>query len=76
MSVPVSMHRPSRPLAFERIQYALSLPCGDDFTTARLLIGLIEQTAGSLSELDRQQIARLMTSTGHSIQLTCQNKRY
>jgi hypothetical protein len=74
MTVPVPLHR--RPPAFERIQYALSLPCGDDFTTARLLISLIEATAPGLSEIDRQQIARLMTSAGHSILLTCRDKRY
>ena len=63
-----------RPPAFEQFQRQLNLPYGDDFTACRTPIALIEAAAPCLSELDRMQIGRLMSSTAHSIILTC-NKR-
>jgi hypothetical protein len=68
MNVPISI-RPQRPLAFERFQQELGL-FGDDFTTARQLVALLEATAPALSEVDRTQLARLMSSTAHAILCT------
>jgi hypothetical protein len=74
MSAPVPIRRPTRPLAFERLQHELDL-FGDDFTTARSLLALLEAAAPCLSELDRVQLSRLMSSTAHAILLTCDCKR-
>ena len=63
--------RPVRPPAFERLQRELQLPFGDDFTAARQLVAMIEAIAPSMSELDRRQLARIMSATAHSILLTC-----
>jgi hypothetical protein len=68
------MRRPVRPPAFEQFQRELGLPFGDDFTACRKLVSLIEAAAPLLSEIDRVQISRLMSSTAHAILLTCSDK--
>ncbi len=60
---------------FERFQQDLGLPYGADFDACRRLVALIEAAAGLLDEIDRTQLARIMSSTAHSILLTCSNKR-
>ena len=69
MTVPTL--RPVRPPAFERLQQDLRLPFGDDFTACRQLVAMIEAIAPLMSELDRQQLGRLMTAAGHQIGLSC-----
>ena len=61
-------------LAFERLQQQMGLMCGDDFTACRQLIALVEAVAPSMSELDRRQLSRIMSSTGHSILLSCDKR--
>jgi hypothetical protein len=74
MTVPVTI-RSMRPPAFEQLQRELGLPYGDDFSCCRKLIGLVEAAAPLLNEFDRVQISRLMTAAGHSILLSCTDKR-
>jgi hypothetical protein len=72
MNVPTI--RPARPPAFELLQRQLNLSCGDDFGAARRLLGLIEAAAPLMNELDRLQLARIMSATAHSITLTCEKR--
>jgi len=72
MSVPSL--RPVRPPAFERLQQELQLPYGDDFTAARQLLAMIEGVAPIMSEIDRLQLARIMSATAHAITLSCDRR--
>jgi hypothetical protein len=73
--VPAEVSRPRTPADvstsdLEHLFGQLAASFGNDFIAAKTLIAMLEVAASKMSALDRTQIARLMTSTGHSILLT------
>jgi hypothetical protein len=59
------------PLHLESLLYQLGFPRGDNFTISRFLIDLVERAGREMNELDRQQLARLLTAAGHQLILSC-----
>jgi hypothetical protein len=75
MTIPVVRQSTQSLLMFERLTMDMGLSHGDQFTACRRLLALIETVAPHLPEADRTQLARLVSSTGHAILLTCSDKR-
>ena len=73
MTVPM-MRQPAQSLVFERLMQQMGVAHGDDFGAARLLVALIEHTAPMMNEIDRLQLARIMSATAHSITLSCRRQ--
>ena len=71
--IPV-VRQSAQSLAFERLMQDMGVSYGDEFTACRRLVALIEAVAPRLNEVDRTQVARLMSSTAHAISLTCDKR--
>ena len=62
---------PGQLFVFEQVARPVGAAYGDQFDACRRLLTMIEAVAPDLDTADRTHLARLLTSTGHSILLTC-----
>lgn len=75
MTVPMTMRQTAvQSLVFERLMQQMGVAHGDGFTACRQLVALIEHAAPSMAEIDRLQLARIMSATAHSITLSCDRR--